>query len=333
MRPGALIHQRHTAESRVLLLVVLFGGSLSRPAKNVPHPPANSGSAGSVWENPSPGFAAPIAYASASDSFSAGPLNQPAGPSYFKASPGYSSYDSSSVRPGSSHEVLTGPPGPPGTRPTARRFDPEDEGPAFAPAQFSPILPAPGPFPPQFQAGELSNFEKTYEHGNTERETEEQGFQPPPPFIAAMSGPGYTSELLPSGPSRSLSFWPWYPKPYDYRFLTGQYPPGTYTHASSNLEHGADHWQDTHYIRDYLPPYLGPEPEEAPAADFGVSQNVQQTGQPATQGTGGSSYDQSGPPTGPKQAYGRPRLLSSYYPTSLNQGHHKPAVDSRKVGY
>ncbi|KAK0144791.1 hypothetical protein N1851_016639 [Merluccius polli] len=47
--------------------------------------------------------------------------------------------------------------------------------------------------------------------------------------------------------------------PYDWRFLMGQYPPGTYTHSSSGLERGRDDWQENHYLRyDYLA-----SPEEA----------------------------------------------------------------------
>ncbi|TNN65319.1 hypothetical protein EYF80_024473 [Liparis tanakae] len=37
---------------------------------------------------------------------------------------------------------------------------------------------------------------------------------------------------------------------FDFMFLTGQYPPGTVSHASNSYEQGRDYWEDVHYVRD-----------------------------------------------------------------------------------
>lgn len=121
---------------------------------------------------------------------------------------------------------------------------------------------------PEFQAGELSKFEKVLEHGKSESETEEQGSHPrhqgffppqlPPPGLEALS------EVSASEPQRFLPNrgWIWYPFPYDHMLLTGQYPPGTVSHFSSNFEQGNNHWHNTHYIRDnYHNGYVAPKPE------------------------------------------------------------------------
>lgn len=109
------------------------------------------------------------------------------------------------------------------------------------------------PFPgSQYQAGELSTYEGVMEHGTSDRETTEQGFMPPP--VKRFAGRGRTSPPRPE-------FGGYLPFPlyyYDFRFLTGQYPPGTYTHASNSYEQGRDSWQDAHYVRDYVP--LNPRP-------------------------------------------------------------------------
>lgn len=111
------------------------------------------------------------------------------------------------------------------------------------------------PFPgSQYQAGELSTYEGVMEHGTSDRETTEQGFMPPPVPVKRFAGRGKTSPPRPE-------FGGYFPFPlyyYDYRFLTGQYPPGTYTHASNSYEQGRDSWQDAHYVRDYIPLDPGP---------------------------------------------------------------------------
>ncbi|XP_067427709.1 uncharacterized protein [Thunnus thynnus] len=132
-------------------------------------------------------------------------------------------------------------------RPEASSFVSRKPAPApLGPSNVSPPGPPP---PPVFQAGELSHMENIYEHGNFESETEDTGFQPPPPGVQVSAEQGFTSEPQPSGLGRGLVGYPH----YDYMFLTGQYPPGTVTHYSSSFEQGRDHWQDAHYIRYHYP--------------------------------------------------------------------------------
>ena len=116
------------------------------------------------------------------------------------------------------------------------------------------------PFPPDYQAGELAHYERNLETGKYDSETEERGFLPPPrsePVYAYMAPPplaqsleGYVSPPLPdSGPAGRWNVYPY----YDYMLLTGQYPPGTYTHFSGGSEKGRDNFQEVHYVREYLP--------------------------------------------------------------------------------
>ncbi|KAJ3599719.1 hypothetical protein NHX12_033675 [Muraenolepis orangiensis] len=73
-----------------------------------------------------------------------------------------------------------------------------------------------------------------------------EGIYPPPgtsdglpPASSPDAGP---QALMPMGGSFGCFY------PYDWRLLTGQYPPGTYTHVSSSLERGRDDWQENHYL-------------------------------------------------------------------------------------
>lgn len=123
------------------------------------------------------------------------------------------------------------------------------------------------PFPgPMYQAGHLSHYEGSVENGAYESETEEQGLPPPPPpppppMRGGSAGQGFISQPQPEYGRLGV-----YPSYYDYMFLTGQYPPGTVSHASSSYEHGRDSWQDVHYVRDYAPYNPGPAQQhfEAP---------------------------------------------------------------------
>ncbi|GLD67378.1 leucine-rich repeat extensin-like protein 1 [Lates japonicus] len=109
-----------------------------------------------------------------------------------------------------------------------------------------------------YEAGELSHYEENYEMGDYLRETEDQGYMPPPlPPMPMSAEPSFTSPPRP-GPGVGGG-WGGYPY-FDYRLLYGDYPPGTYTHSSSNFEQGADHWYDDHYIR-YDPYDPAPEPQ------------------------------------------------------------------------
>ncbi|KAM7389787.1 hypothetical protein PAMP_023743 [Pampus punctatissimus] len=100
---------------------------------------------------------------------------------------------------------------------------------------------------PRYQAGELSQYEQIAENGDYETETEKQGFLAPPPMPPSARR-GFTSEPR-SKPSMGGSWGPYLY--YDYKFLTGQYPPGTFSHYSSSNEQGNDKWQDLHYRRYY----------------------------------------------------------------------------------
>lgn len=135
------------------------------------------------------------------------------------------------------------------------------------PQGVSPPLPG-----PVYQAGELSRYEGSTENGAYQRETEEQGFMPPPPMMAS-AGQDFTSQPRPYPGHRG--FYPY----YDYMFLTGQYPPGTVSHASSSYEHGHDSWQDSHYVRDYAPYNPGPSQTET-FTDSAAPQSFQAPEQP-----------------------------------------------------
>ncbi|CAL8376969.1 unnamed protein product [Boreogadus saida] len=105
--------------------------------------------------------------------------------------------------------------------------------------------PPPGP---EFVPGALLNIESTMEDGRYESETQERDVPPPPSYEAAVG----QAKAFPSPaafmPQASLGYF----YPYDVMFITGQYPPGTYTQSSSNVERGRDDWQENHYIRyDY----------------------------------------------------------------------------------
>ncbi|CAK6979162.1 protein PRRC2A-like [Scomber scombrus] len=107
------------------------------------------------------------------------------------------------------------------------------------------------PPPPAYQAGEMSNLEQAFEHGRYETETEDQGFYPSP--MQASAGQAFTGQAFTSQPQPGPSmggYWGQYPY-YDYMFITGQHPPGTYTHFSASNEQGLDNWEDAHYRRYY----------------------------------------------------------------------------------
>ncbi|KAM8726240.1 uncharacterized protein AB9X84_002757 [Acanthopagrus schlegelii] len=173
------------------------------------------------------------------------------------------------------------------SRPSASEFS--------GPSNVSPPRP---PSPPQLQGGELNKYSQISEYGDSEYETEEQGFLPAPPL--PPGAPALSGEVS-SGPDTRLAQ-PYYPHPYpyDYLFLTGQYPPGTITHSSSSFEQGADGYQDTHYIRYYYPASPGIEQVKMSPPAFAV----QQPSQPVKKSVGGTSYNPSGAATGYNRRYG-----------------------------
>ena len=75
------------------------------------------------------------------------------------------------------------------------------------------------------------------EDGGFESETQERG-------LPSHPSADFVARPLNSMPGGSVG----YIYPYDWLFLTGQYPIGTYTHSSSSDERGRDYWQENHYI-------------------------------------------------------------------------------------
>ncbi|XP_073349246.1 uncharacterized protein [Pagrus major] len=268
-------------------------GEPSYPQPSVQRQPAASSYSSNSFA------AAPVAsgYASSSYAGSTGPS-----PANYPTAPQESSYPQPSVQrqPGPSPAQPTfsqdvdwavAPPSPlsgdgASARPSGSQFS--------GPSNVSPPRP-PLPPPPQFQAGELNKYAQISEFGNSESETEEQGFLPPPPGAQALSRQDAQTILTPSNvqPSGldSSVVQSLYPHPTDYLFLTGQYPPGTVTHSSSSFEQGADNYQDTHYVRYYYPASPSIQQFDTYPAAVKVPQSVQQPSQPVRQST---SYDQSG---------------------------------------
>ena len=103
-------------------------------------------------------------------------------------------------------------------------------------SQTSPPHP-PSPPEPQLIPGELHRVENTMEDGGFESETQERG-------LPSHPSADFVARPLNSMPGGSVG----YIYPYDWLFLTGQYPIGTYTHSSSSDERGRDYWQENHYI-------------------------------------------------------------------------------------
>ncbi|XP_030261641.1 atrophin-1-like [Sparus aurata] len=176
--------------------------------------------------------------------------------------------------------------------------------------QFSGPSNVSPPRPPQFQGGELNKYAQIAEYGNSEYETEEQGFlpAPPPPGAQALSGEESPRDVQPSGLDSRLAK-SLYPYPNAYLFLTGQHPPGTVTHSSRSFEQGADNYEDTHYMRYNYPASPGVQQVKISPPAFEVPQSVQQPRQPVRQSVGSASYYQSGAATG----YNRPYTAAGGY--------------------
>ncbi|XP_039975963.1 CREB-regulated transcription coactivator 3-like [Xiphias gladius] len=151
----------------------------------------------------------------------------------------------------------------------------------------SPPLPPPGPV---YQAGELSHFEGTYENGDYQMETEEQGYLPPLPPPPPMHGSARQGLTSVPQPNSHFGVYPY----YDYMFLTGQYPPGTVSHYSSSYEQGRDHWQDAHYVKDYALHSIGPSQQIETFTDFAAPQSFADPQVPVNTG-----YRQGGAAAGP----------------------------------
>lgn len=102
------------------------------------------------------------------------------------------------------------------------------------------------PSGPEFVPGELLRVESTKEVGGYESESQEKGLPPPPTYDDAVvftSPPQHVASMGYYG-----GFYPF--DYYDWMFITGQYPTGTYTHSSSSIERGRDDWQENHYVKN-----------------------------------------------------------------------------------
>lgn len=133
--------------------------------------------------------------------------------------------------------------------------------------EMSSLLPPP-PFQQpteEYKGGELSTYSSVFEHGDNARETEEQGQPPYRPYIGvardAVAVAVAPAPVAPAFPSRSF-FYPPGPVGMDprtyYLFMTGQLPPGTFSHASLSHEAGGNHYGEAHYERFGYP--TGPQP-------------------------------------------------------------------------
>ncbi|XP_077409287.1 uncharacterized protein LOC144039615 [Vanacampus margaritifer] len=179
------------------------------------------------------------------------------------------------------------------------------------------------PIPPQheFQPGELFRLEKTFEHGDYESERETQGVPQHPrplpgplPIALDVAEPGgvapFPPDFFPPPVGR-----PYMPYPFDYYFLTGQYPPGTATHFSSSFERGRNYNQDLHYEK-----YEEDEPVW-PWAYSGPPQNPEPAGSDAR-----VSYLDPAAPSDYYRPYNQPgevKLPPRYYSTYNHAGHVK----------
>ncbi|XP_059928233.1 uncharacterized protein LOC132472565 [Gadus macrocephalus] len=111
---------------------------------------------------------------------------------------------------------------------------------------------------PQFVPGELFQLESTMDTGRVISETQERGNPPPPPppwfagNTEVFNSPPAQEASMPSSPYG-------YYYPYDFMFVTGQYPPGTYAQASSSFEKGGDEFIENHYVRYEYPDGPGKE--------------------------------------------------------------------------
>ncbi|XP_017283688.1 uncharacterized protein LOC108243025 [Kryptolebias marmoratus] len=119
-------------------------------------------------------------------------------------------------------------------------------------SSLSPREPAP-------RSGETSNIVKDAEVGNFQHETEEIGYPvrtEPGQALASVLLPRFGAGVFWGYPSRHP-----YPE-FDYRFLYGLYPPGTYSSFSKLHEKGKDYRQDAHYLKE-----LDYESPDAPGSD------------------------------------------------------------------
>lgn len=122
------------------------------------------------------------------------------------------------------------------------------------------LLPPPPPFLPpteEYRGGEFSNAQTVFEGGNYQGQTEERG-QAPYPYAAAT---WERAAVRPAAQQRSFFYPPSQigldPRTY-YLFITGQLPPGTFSHASVSHETGGHHHSEAKYAKFQNPPQPRP---------------------------------------------------------------------------
>lgn len=141
--------------------------------------------------------------------------------------------------------------------------------------------PVPGPPAEEYKGGNLQIYSSEFAHGDHKRETEERGELPYRPYFGAARGAGpvgtvavAAAPVAPAGPS--TIFYPPGPTGLDprtyYLFITGQLPPGTYSHASATHEAGGNHYGEAHYER------FGPQPRVTETQDVSSDMAMQQSG-------------------------------------------------------
>ncbi|XP_061601109.1 basic salivary proline-rich protein 2-like [Cololabis saira] len=99
---------------------------------------------------------------------------------------------------------------------------------------------------PNFQSGELSSFSSVYEEGNSEGETHDYNRVPMSPYASAgMLNPFTSGFTYPMSPYAR----PVVPNLF-YLFVTGQLPHGTVSHIQSDYETGEDHTAQLGFEQD-----------------------------------------------------------------------------------
>lgn len=138
---------------------------------------------------------------------------------------------------------------------------------------YLPPPPVPGLPSEEYKGGDLQTYSSVFEHEDHARETEERGEPPFRPYSGTSVGT-VAMEPVPVAPAGPAIFF--YPSGLDprmyYSFMTGQLPPGTYSHTSATHDAGGNHYQEAHYES------FGPQPRLREAQDVSSDMGMQQSG-------------------------------------------------------
>lgn len=143
-----------------------------------------------------------------------------------------------------------------------------------------PPPPVPGPPSEEYKGGDLHMYSSMFEHGDHARETEERGEPPYRPYFGSAPSTGVVGPVavaaVPVAPAGLPIFYPPGPIGLDprtyYLFITGQLPPGTFSHASATHEAGGSHYGEAHYER------FGPQPRLTETQEVSSDMGMQQSG-------------------------------------------------------